>query len=186
MHFPEKAVSMKIAIVPLLLVLLIISGCAAPSKTWTSSPSFQTAGNPYFQVRFEPLKKDHNFYILFQLEVTNLTGSTLQIDWNRTKYLFDGKNYGIFVFEGIDPQTIKTGSIPPEEIPAGSVFSREIAPYKLLALAPFRDKTVEPGQTRISPGPLPAGENSIALFITRDGEPIIEKMAVTIETRTGR
>ena len=186
MRFPEKSVSMKIALVPLLLMLLIFSGCTGPSKTWTSSPAFQTAGNPYFRVRFEALKKEHNFYILFQLEVTNLSDRTLQVDWNKTRYLLDGKNHGGFVFAGIDPQAIKTASIPLDEIPAGGVFSREIAPYKLLAMAPFRDKTVDAGQTRISPGLLPAGENGIALFITRDGEPIVEKMALTIETGTGR
>ncbi len=168
-------------ILSIYLLVFIFSGCAGPSKIWTSTPDFQTIRNQYYQVRFEPLKKENNFYIVFQLAVTNLTDKSLQIDWNKTRYLVDGKNHGGFVFEGIDPQTIKTASIPPDIIPAGDIFSKEIAPYKMLAMAPFRDKTVDAGQTRISPGLLPAGENGIVLVITQNGHAIIEKITVKIE-----
>ena len=167
----------------LVLLLLIFSGCATPSKNWTSTPALQTVRNPFFQAEFEPLKKEKPFYILFRLHVTNLTDKNLVIDWNKTRYLLDGKNNGGFVFNGIDPQAMKTATIPPDTIPGGGAFSKEIAPYKMLAMAPFRDQSVAAGKTRISPGLLPAGENAIVLVITQDGKPITEKISVTISAR---
>lgn len=158
-------------------ILVLGAGCA-PTLVLHSTPRIQTAANSYYDVQFEPLKEGNNFFVSFKLSITNKTRKDLIIDWNKTRYLFNNRAFGVFVFEGIQPENIKNSNIPPDVIPAGQSFSKIIAPYQLLARAPLASKSQNAG--KISTGPIPSGQNGIALLITQNGQKIVEKLTVNI------
>jgi hypothetical protein len=159
------------------LILISVLGCAPAQKIWTSEPDTGMSSNKYFQARLEPLKQGHNFYVSFRVEVKNLTQNNLAIDWNKTLYIHNGKKKGIFVFKGINPEDIKNKTIPTDIIPSGATFSKVVAPYKLLAKAPLRDR----GQSKeIEAGILPSGENGMQLIVRYRVEELVETMKVII------
>jgi len=162
------------------LALVTASGCAAP-KTWVSSPEIETVSNPSYQAEFEPLKGGYEFFVSFLLSVTNKTDENLEIDWNKTRYILNGRGYGGFVFGGIDPKEVRNSTIPPDIIPARGKFSKVISPYRLLARAPLRDQSIS--ESTISAGILPDGENGIVLVVRQNGKEIVDKMMVTIEEK---
>jgi hypothetical protein len=158
-------------------LLTVGTGCA-PTLVAGSTPQIQAADNSYYTVRFEPLKDGNNFFSWFRLEITNKTGKDLEIDWNKTRYLYNGRNGGIFVFMGIRPEDIKNSTIPPDIIPAGQSLSKKISPYRLLARAPLTRNDKNAGE--ISSGPIPNGENGIVLYVRQNGNTIQEKLTVKI------
>jgi len=125
----------------------------------------------------EPLSRGRDFFVVFRLTVTNRTDKNLEIDWNKTRYVYNGSSRGVFVFKGIKPEDIKNLTIPSDIIPARSTLSKEISPYKLIARAPVRESGSERG---IYPGLLPKGENGIRLLVRQNGKEIAEKMTVNI------
>ena len=157
-------------------------GCATP-KNWTSKPVIQTTDNPTFSAKIEPLKMDNPFYVSFRLLVVNNTGENWEIDWNRTRYIFNGRMYGGFVFKGIDPEDIKNKTIPHDILPGTGTFEKVIFPTKLLARAPLRPKSQSAGGAAISPGMLPTGENGIMLVVKKGSKEIVERMTLTIEEK---
>ena len=80
----------------------------------------------------------------------------------------------------MDPENIRKQTIPEDIVPAGGIFLKEIAPYKMLARAPLRSRERKEGEKAIKFGPLPAGENGILLVVRQDGQEIREKIAVNI------
>ena len=137
------------------ILLCILEGCTT-TQVWTSTPQVSELGSSYYKAQLETLKKEHPFYVLFRLEVTNKTKQDLRIDWNKTRYLLNGRSHGGFVFDGMDPENIRKLTLPDDIVPAGETFSKEIAPYRMLARAPLRTKDRSEGEKAIKPGP-PAG-----------------------------
>ena len=164
-------------------MLMVGTGCA-PTLVASSTPQIQAAENSYYDIRFEPLKDGYNFFAGFRLEVTNKTRKDLEIDWNKTRYLYNGRDGGVFVFRGIRPEDIKNSTIPPDIIPAGQFFSKRISPYRLLARAPLARNDKNAGE--ISSGPIPNGENGIVLFVRQNGNTIREKLTVNITEKAVR
>jgi hypothetical protein len=158
-------------------MLTVGTGCA-PTLVASSTPQIQAADNSYYNVQFEPLKDGYNFFAWFRLEVTNKTRKDLEIDWNKTRYLYNGRDGGVFVFMGIRPEDIKNSTIPADIIPAGQSFSKRISPYRLLARAPLARNDKNAGE--ISSGPIPNGENGILLFVRQNGNTIQETLTVKI------
>ena len=116
-------------------ILMVGTGCA-PTLVASSTPQIRAAENSFCSVQFEPLKNGNNFFAGFRLEITNKTRKDLEIDWNKTRYLLNGSDGGVFVFVGIRPEDIRNSTIPPDIIPAGHSFSKRISPHRLLARAP--------------------------------------------------
>ena len=166
-------------LVTIVLALTISTGCA-PSKVWISAPEIQTAGNPYYEARLEPVTGKYSFFVSFHLTVTNKSDNDLKINWNKTRYVYNGRRYGIFVFKGIKPEDIKDLTIPPDIIPAGDTFSKEISPYKLLAHAPIRNTSRSLDESGIIPGIIPNGKNGILLVVGQNGKEVVEQMSVSI------
>ena len=146
---------------------------------WIADPEIQYLRNPSYGVAFEPLKEEAAFFVYFRLSVSNKTDKDLRIDWNKTRYLRNGTAYGVFVFQGIEPDDIKNETIPPDIVPAGGTFTKKITPYRLLARAPIRTRSSKAG--KIEPGLIPVGRNSIRLVMTQDGSEIIETLHLTID-----
>ncbi len=169
------------------MFFLFLTACAPTQKIWTSDPAIQTADNPYYTARLQPLKRDstkQNFYTLFRLTIKNKTDKNLEIDWNKTRYLFNGTNYGRFVFQGIDPENLKKLMIPPDIIPGGDTFSKDIAPLKLIGKAPLRDRSVGVNESTFSPGILPEGENGIYLVVRYGGKELSQTITLTLASTT--
>lgn len=158
--------------------LTLATGCA-PTLVSISTPEIQTVENSYYTAQFEPLAEGKNYFDSFRLRVINKTQKDLEIDWNKTRYLYNGRDIGVFVFKGINPENIKNLTIPPDIIPAGQSFTKSISPLKLLAREPIiTGKGAKAG--KITFGPIPTGENGIFLFIKQNGNTIKEKMTVKI------
>lgn len=174
--------SMKIVFIFMFgFTLTIATGCT-PTLISVSNPEIQSFENSYYTAHFEPLAEGKNFFDAFRLKVINLTPKDLEIDWNKTRYLYNGRDLGIFAFSGIQPKDIKNLTIPPDIIPAGHSFSKEISPLKLLAREPLTGKGTKAG--KITSGPIPNGESGILLFIRQNGNQIKEKITVNITEKT--
>jgi len=173
--------NIRVALVVIIgLALTMGTGCAT-SKVWISTPAAQTAGNPYYEAQLEPLKSVNKFFVSFRLVVTNRTDKNLEVDWNKTRYIYNGRTHGVFVFDGIRPEDIKNLTIPADSIVSGHTFSKVISPFKLLARAPIKDRYTD--KPVISPGIMPNGKNGIHLVIRQNGKEIIEKMSVNIQEK---
>ena len=146
------------------LAVFLSFGCAGSlKKVYISRPEVQTVSNEAFDARIQPLKLNNPYYVGFQLEVIKKTAKSLSVDWNKTRYLHNGKDLGRFVFKGIDPESIKEG-IPKEMIPGSQTLSKRIYPIKALGFMRRRE-VPKPGQSNFSPGILPNGNNSVSLVI---------------------
>jgi len=168
------------------IAIIIISmtiSCAAPQRPTRhiADPPMQTIETEHYRISFKPLKKDGNFFVAFLLEVQNKAAGEIEVDWNRTHYLLEGKNHGKFVFAGIPPADVKAGTVPPDKIESGNTLQREIAPQQLLAYAAIRDKNVRPGKSGISAGPLPEGRNGIHLVLSMEGKDYRQNLILYIE-----
>jgi len=161
------------------LLLLFLAACV-PAKTWISNPATQQVQNTDFNAQLTPLKRDKEHFVSFRLFIDNKTGRNLKIDWNQTRYLLNGKPYGKVVFPDIDPASIKK-SIPLSIIPAGSTFSKEFFPLKLIAFAPMREKILDKEGQGLYPGPLPEGKNSIDLRIYKGDRLMRQRITVDIK-----
>jgi len=159
----------------LLVTIIILTGCST-AKIWTSTPLIQSTSNQYFATQFEPIRVNGEFINGFQLTVTNKSSQTLIVDWNATLYLFNNKNTGRFVFEGIDGKNVNNP--PPDNITAGNTLRKDIFPLKLIA---WRQGPGFANLPAFSPGPVPGGQNGILLVINSNGEQVREKMNVTIK-----
>jgi len=172
----------KLIILTVIFVSLLCPACFQ-KPTWISTPASQTLNSKSYDAGFEPLKKDTEFFNWFRLTVVNKTGKDMEIDWNRTKYLYEGKNEGLFVFSGVDPETVKNATILKDIIPAGGTVVRDIVPFKLIAFTPLREQSIDTEGHNIVAGLIPAGENGIFLVILQDGKSARATIVVEIESR---
>lgn len=168
------------------IFLAVHPGCA-PSKVWVSTPENQQAVNEYFDAKFEPLRKEGKFFVAFRLSLKNKTDRELKIDWNRTQYLFKGNPHGLFIFKGINPADVRNKTIPPDTIPAGGAFVKEMAPYRLIAWTPAREqRQLAADDSLISAGLIPPGKSGIRLSVMLEGKEIVERLWVTITEKVVR
>ncbi len=163
-----------------LTVLMIASTFAcAPTRVWTSNPAVATVDKGRYAVQFMPLTDDKSFIQQFRLLVTNRSAKELEIDWNATRYLFNDRAHGRFLFEGIDATNINNP--PSDTVAAGQTLMKVIAPVKMLAVQPAARSSQFKGQPAFSSGPVPEGDNGIALVLKQDGEVFREQLSVTVK-----
>jgi hypothetical protein len=175
-----KAVRKRGFILTFVLTLFLAGGCL-PKTIAVSTPEIQNVENEYFSAQLEPLSQGKNYFDRFRLAVTNKTSQDLEIDWNQTRYLYNGRASGVFVFQGIAPEEIKNATIPPGIIPAGQTYTEEIGPLTLVARGPLGGKDAEAGE--ITFGMIPSGESGILLVIRKNGKTLEEMIKVKISQR---
>jgi hypothetical protein len=174
---------MKTSIVVLIVVFAgILTGCAS-TNVWLSAPEKHEVTRADYAVTFEPIKKDKAFFSLFRLSITNKSDTALEVDWNKTRYLFNGKPNGPFVFKGVDPENVKNLTIPANTIPAGGHLTMNIAPFRLIAWSPVRDEGRFTNEAAIAAGYIPPGVSGISLVLLKDGKSEALKMTVTIRKK---
>ncbi len=172
----------KLFTVSVIFSILIFPACNQ-KRIWVSTPAHQTLNSQSYELGLEPLQKDADFFNWFRLTVVNKTGKDMEIDWNRTRYIHNGKDAGLFVFAGVVPESVKNATIPGAVITAGSTFTRDIAPHKLIAFTPLREQSIDTEQNNLIAGLIPAGENGIFLVILQDGKSARSRVVVNIESR---
>jgi hypothetical protein len=164
------------------LIMLILAGCSGASSPfkgrWVAAPSFQEADHSFCRARLSVKKGDNAYYSYFLLSLVNKGDEALYIDWNASRYLFNGKPQGGLVFEGIDPEAVKNNAVPVEAIAPGETFKRPLMPMRLIAWTPIRDKSTT--SRSITPGMLPAGDNGIRLSLRQAGNRIRLPLSVSI------
>lgn len=159
---------------------LIMSGCA-PVQVYSSSPSVGKKSNDSFRVELEPLlQQGQSFFSSFRFVFTNKTKKDLNIDWENTYYLFNGRRSGRFLWKGVDWEALKNirnQSLVP--VPAGDTVTAVIFPKKLVG----RSKIGTTTGLKYTSGLLPGGENGMLLVVRQNGKEIREKIVVKIEAR---
>jgi len=172
----------KIVVATVILTILIFPACKT-KRIWKSMPANQTLNSQSYDIGLEPLKRDAEYFNWFHLTVTNKTSDDMEIDWNRTRYIHNGKDAGPFIFAGIVPESVKNNTIPGAVIQGGDTFARDIVPLKLIAFTPLREQSIDTENHNIRAGLIPEGENGISLVIRQDGRSARAKLIVNIENR---
>lgn len=156
---------------------MIVLTCCAPTRIWTSHPVYQSVQNDYYKAKFEPVKHDKNFFDSFSLVITNKTDKKMEIDWNKTRYILNGRVYDIFVFEGVTPENVH--DLPSDIVLAGGTLIKEISPLNLVGWKPLKHRNM--GASSFTRGPIPAGENGIHLTVRQNGKEVREKITLNID-----
>jgi hypothetical protein len=163
-------------------VLLLLAGCAK-EQIYSSSPPMQTVGTSSFEVMLEPLKAEgYNYYNRFRYQFTNKSSGDLNIDWSKTFYLRNGKNYGLFGWEGLTfDQLREVEAEPVITIPPGKRDSIELFPLRLIGWREegVRMKSNEP-EAGFTLTPLPEGENGMSIAVLKDGKLLRKNIMVKI------
>ncbi len=166
----------------LLLIGLALWGCSGvqppSSSAWIAQPEFVEVDNHLLTARITPQKGEYPYYAFFLLTLTNKSSADLIVDWNASRYLFNGRPQGVLVFEGIDPAAVKNAMVPSETVAPGAVFTLEIMPMRLIAWSPIKENTA--GDRSISAGMLPVGENGIHLAVRHENGHITIPLSVRI------
>jgi hypothetical protein len=160
-------------------LVFALAGCAG-FEVYGSDPQVQRVSNDYFAAELEPqLKAGQSFFTTFGFALTNKTNKELQIDWENTFYLLNGRSYGRFLWEGVTWDGLtEIRSKPFITVAPGDTITRVIFPKKLVGRASAMSK----GGVQYTQGALPAGENGILLFVRQNGKVIREKMVIVIKS----
>lgn len=168
------------------IFLSAFMGCAVPQKhqtTWHSQPSVQQFSTDAVDLQLKPLKQDNSYYIFFELTIRNKTMHPIQIDWNETHYIHQGKDKGLFVFRDIDPEQFRKRTIPKETVPAKGSLIKLISPARTITWTKL-GKTTPTGSSAFSAGMLPSGANGLSLLLAQQGHRWRQTLTVKIFEQT--
>jgi hypothetical protein len=166
----------------LVLAMTLAIGCAgAPKKVYFSQPEVQVASNEVFTARIKPIKLDNPYYVGFELAIENKTTGAISIDWERTRYINNGKDQGRFAYKGIKAEEIKS-AMPVESIPSSQILTKRIFPIKTIGFMRKRD-VPKPGQSNFFPGILPNGMNSVVLVVRMAERQLREKLSMRFASK---
>lgn len=151
--------------------LIAIIGSGGPRYVYKWTPTIQTSANDFFVAKISPICP--NSCRAFSLTVENKTDKDIEIDWNRTLYISNGRTSGGFMFEGVVYRD-RNNPKPPDIIFAKSSFTKEIMPNNLVD---FSTSQYSGGWRHEQ---MPTGENGVYLTIKVGGEEIKEKLTINI------
>ncbi|MBW2337285.1 MAG: hypothetical protein JRF47_11110 [Deltaproteobacteria bacterium] len=167
----------------MILISLVVAGCATKEQIYQSSPSIQTVSTTHYEVKLEPLRAEgHNYYNRFQYEFTNKTNGDLVIDWSESYYLQNGKRYGNFGWEGLTFEELRDLKEEPDiTVGAGQTQSAVLFPAKLIGWREegVRMKATTP-EAGFTLGVIPAGEHGLSIAVLQDGKVLRKRVLVTI------
>ena len=153
-------------------LLFIGLGCAS-QQPWRSDPNMQQASNEYYVATVSPIYV-FNGYKGFLLYIHNNSTEDIEVDWDNSFYIFNGKKEGGFIFKNM-----RSGDKPKTpSIIAGSLFSKEIFPRKLAEFSAIAMSTIH--------NPMQPGENGVLLAVKVDGKLIPETLTLDISIESGK
>jgi len=167
----------------MILISLVVAGCATKEQIYQSNPSIQTVSTRHYEVKLEPLRAEgYNYYNQFRYQFTNKTNGDLVIDWSETYYLQNGKRYGNFGWEGLTFEELRDLKEEPDiTVGAGQTQSALLFPAKLIGWREegVRMKATTP-EAGFTLGVIPAGENGMSIAVLQDGKVLRKRVLVTI------
>jgi hypothetical protein len=171
-----------LAVIPRLLLASMILGlilaCTQNVILTKSEPRVKSMATEAYQIDFQPVGEQEGLFTGFMLSMRNTSTVAITVDWNKSRYMYNGKGQGGFVFKGVKAENVN--NIPADVIPPGGSLSRELWPLKLVAIAPIRSSSVAHGERGFSPGAIPVGENGILLVMSVGEKITRQSVAVTI------
>ena len=152
------------------LCLVFAGVSCAPQYVWKSEPNTYHAKNDFFDAEISPI------YIVdgykgFVLHIHNKTSNKIEVDWNKTFYIYNGETNGGFLFENMRAGD-RGKSMPPDIVPDDALFSKEIFPGVLAEFSSLAMATVYT--------PMKPGENGVYLAVSAEGKEITEKLTVLL------
>ena len=160
----------------------ILTGCAGiPGQGYSSNPRVQRVSSDYYEAELEPqLKEGQDFFSSFRFTFTNKTSKELNIDWENTHYILNGRKYGRFLWQGITWDGLKevqVQSLIP--VSAGDTLKTVIFPVRLLGRSSAGGGST--GGVQYTLGALPEGANGIYLTVKQNGKVLHKEIVVNIE-----
>ena len=168
----------------MITTLYAVLACATPTTTWTSRPEAANRSTVEWVAQVRPIKMDKPFFVAFELTVRNTSSTVLEIDWNRTRYTHNQKNSGLLVFKGIQPEALKSRTLPSEIIPPGGQMTKILSPARTIAWGKLSSKT-QFNQPTFEPGILPQGNNGVSLFLIQKDRQWTQPLTVEIVAERG-
>ena len=163
----------------LVTVFLLTAGGCAGQRVWQSEPPAADLQTSLFEAQLRPVSPPSSpFFDGFQFTLVNRSQEPLWIDWARCRYWVDSQPRGIFVFEGLNPDTLRNP--PAEEVGPGQRITKIIWPLGLLGWVPIKGRALDPNTSGFSPGVLPEGENGLLLIIGRGADRQRHVLRVTL------
>lgn len=87
----------------------------------------------------------------------------------------------MFVSKDTEPGRVKDPDKRYETVTAGTTYTKEIAPVKLIAYAPAKyTMSTSPDTATFSAGPIPPGQSGIRLWFTQGGRYVLEELTLKI------
>ena len=166
----------------LMVMFLIFTGCAtATVPVYTSNPATHTFQNDVFVGELEPrLASGKHYFDSFRFVFTNKSSTDLQIDWQNTFYLHNGKKFGRWGAEGWTIEQLKEREEQPlVTVSPGNTLSGLIFPLELMARSRVAD--VDRGDDSFR-GIIPEGESGMLLTVRQGGREIREELNFRITT----
>ena len=146
-------------------------GCAS-QPFWKSQPHLQEASNEYYVATISPIYV-FNGYKGFILTIHNKSPDDVEVDWDNTFYIHNGKKMGGFIFRGM-----RSGDKPETpSIISGSLFSKEIFPRKLSEYSSVALSTIQ--------NPMEVGENGVYLTVKVSGTAITGELTLNFSQEPG-
>lgn len=155
-----------------ILTVLLTFGCVTPGPKhiWKIEPYSQKVENEYFSATISPTaySSHRDGYEAFDLRIKNKSSLDIELDWNKTLYIENGKTNGGFMFEGIVYRD-RNNPKHPDIIFAGSEFKKTIYPNNLV--------TFYEGWHHYR---IPSGQNGIYLTIRANEKEINKKIIINM------
>ena len=173
------------------ILVTIISGCALrreapkPRAVMTSTPEVQAVSNVDYDIHLKPLKNGHTNFVAFELTVQNRSNQPIYVDWNTTRYLYQGRSTGRVLWRGIDRRAFISERVELEKIAPGQIFSKEIAPHRIVSWDPLSNNQTVSKEGNLVPAHLPAGENGLRFFVRHNGHLLRETLTVFLAQKNG-
>lgn len=156
-------------------------GCASVSPPPSASaPEIQRLENKFFEAAITPMRAwtGSGCYDSLELTVTNKTNMNLEVIWDQTLFISDGRTNGTFWFEGLMYKEKNTPQ-QPDIIPAEQRIVKVIFPNNLMYFTGHFgiDGRFIP-ETRH--GCLPAGAVGVFVTVKAGEQQIGDRLTVTI------
>jgi hypothetical protein len=136
----------------------------------------QTVDNNLYTIQLSPSEQNSYSYTAFILTIENKTDNDIDLIWDRTYYLNDGKTSGGFMFEGIVYKD-RNNPKPPDIVFPHIKFQKTIMPNILVEFASRGSGWVA--------NAMPDGENGIYVTLIVNGKEVREKLTVNISAKYG-
>ncbi len=178
-----KNTAVTIALTALLAAWI---GCAGTPVYTTDVPRIQKE-NEGFEITLEPRTAEGYSYLnAFRFVFTNKTQGVVEILWNETYYLMNGKRNGHFGWQGMTFEDLdRVRERPAIAVGPGETITQVLFPGRLLARQTAQER-IRLGRSgpegQFDPGPLPEGGNGMDLAVRQGGGIVREKLEFEVRS----